>query len=57
MHFQKDQISVIESWPKDGSPEGASDAKVPTQLRYIGNKIEWGFEVPSEAERHEWFKL
>ena len=48
---------MIESWPKDGPPEGASDAKVPTQLRYTEKGLQWGYEIPLDEERHEWFKL
>jgi molecular chaperone DnaK (HSP70) len=53
-----DHISVIDSWPSSlTSAEGASDAKVPTALRYTGKGIEWGFQIPPLVERHEWFKL
>ncbi|MCJ1343067.1 hypothetical protein MMC31_001258 [Peltigera leucophlebia] len=55
---QKDQVNVLDTWPSSLTQlEGTSDAKVPTQLRYTQGNIEWGFQIPSVVERHEWFKL
>ena len=49
---------MIDTWPSSLTQlEGASDAKVPTQLRYTQSDTEWGFQIPALAARHEWFKL
>lgn len=49
---------MIDIWPSSPTQfEGASDAKVPTQLRYSQNNIEWGFQIPALVERYEWFEL
>ncbi|EED14402.1 Hsp70 family chaperone, putative [Talaromyces stipitatus ATCC 10500] len=55
---QPDNIHVIDIWPSRlGSNEGESSVKVPTQLRYTPQGIEWGFQIPHSVERNYWFKL
>lgn len=55
---QADQQSVIEAWPSSlGTQEGMSSVKVPTELRYTPQGVEWGFQIPATVERHQWFKL
>lgn len=56
--LQSDHQSVIESWPASvGTNEGMSSVKVPTEIRYTPQGIEWGFQIPATVERHQWFKL
>jgi molecular chaperone DnaK (HSP70) len=31
--------------------------KVPTELRYTSEGTEWGFQIPSIVDRHQWFKI
>ncbi|KAF4500174.1 hsp70 [Fusarium agapanthi] len=53
--------TCITQWPvSSANKEGQSSDKVPTRIRYSGEKIEWGFSVPVNAPQHEvveWFKL
>ncbi|RKK93544.1 hypothetical protein BFJ68_g15532 [Fusarium oxysporum] len=53
--------TCITQWPvSSANKEGQSSDKVPTRIRYNGDKIEWGFSVPVNAPQHEvvdWFKL
>ncbi|KAL2060170.1 hypothetical protein VTL71DRAFT_9565 [Oculimacula yallundae] len=50
-----DHHFIIETWPS--SLGGTTSEKVPTELRYTTPDIEWGYQIPSGAERHQWFKL
>ncbi|KAH8804541.1 hypothetical protein F5884DRAFT_417421 [Xylogone sp. PMI_703] len=55
---RSDYQTVINSWPSSqGSREGISSEKVPTELRYIKSTVEWGFQIPPLVERFQWFKL
>ncbi|PBP17643.1 hypothetical protein BUE80_DR011587 [Diplocarpon rosae] len=48
----------IDSWPSSLEiDETVSCAKVPTQIRYIPQGTQWGFQIPSIVDRHQWFKL
>ncbi|KAL5608920.1 hypothetical protein FOVSG1_003601 [Fusarium oxysporum f. sp. vasinfectum] len=53
--------TCITQWPvSSANKEGQSSDKVPTRIRYNGDKIEWGFSVPVNAPQREvvdWFKL
>ncbi|KAG8669583.1 hypothetical protein FPOAC2_08917 [Fusarium poae] len=53
--------TCITQWPVSTSNrEGESSDKVPSKLRYNGDKIEWGFSIPITAPQDEvieWFKL
>ncbi|WZH46094.1 hypothetical protein QYS62_007164 [Fusarium acuminatum] len=53
--------TCITQWPVSSTnKEGESSDKVPSKLRYNGNKIEWGFSIPITAPQDEvveWFKL
>jgi hypothetical protein len=53
--------TCITQWPVSSSnKEGESSDKVPSKLRYNGDKIEWGFSIPITAPQDEvieWFKL
>ncbi|KAL5602974.1 hypothetical protein FOBRF1_010507 [Fusarium oxysporum] len=53
--------TCITQWPvSSANKEGQSSDKVPTRIRYNGDKIEWGFSAPVNAPQHEvvdWFKL
>ncbi|ENH68697.1 Heat shock 70 kDa protein 12A [Fusarium oxysporum f. sp. cubense race 1] len=53
--------TCITQWPvSSANKEGQSSDKVPTRIRYNGDKIEWGFSVPVNAPQPEvvdWFKL
>ncbi|KAG0650908.1 hypothetical protein D0Z07_2774 [Hyphodiscus hymeniophilus] len=49
---------AIESWPANiETQEGTSSVKVPTEVRYTPQGMEWGFQIPSTIKRHKWFKL
>ncbi|KIY00568.1 uncharacterized protein Z520_03231 [Fonsecaea multimorphosa CBS 102226] len=53
-----DVQTAILQWPDtDGSLEGQSSEKVPTQLCYVGTECLWGFGIPEEKARYQWFKL
>jgi len=55
---QSDHQSLIESWPASlGTREGVSSVKVPTEIRYTAQGIEWGFQIPPIIDRHRWFKV
>ncbi|KAL6356677.1 hypothetical protein LRP88_10282 [Fusarium phalaenopsidis] len=53
--------TAITQWPVSSTnKEGESSDKVPSKLRYNGDKIEWGFSIPITAPQEEvieWFKL
>ncbi|KAF9762171.1 hypothetical protein IL306_003548 [Fusarium sp. DS 682] len=53
--------TCITQWPvSSANKEGEYSDKVPTKLRYNGDKIEWGFSIPMNAPQQEvveWFKL
>ncbi|KAF4339987.1 hsp70 [Fusarium beomiforme] len=53
--------TCITRWPVSiANKEGEYSDKVPTKLRYKGDKLEWGFSIPINAPQHEaveWFKL
>ena len=45
-------------WPNiEGSLEGQTSDKVPTQLCYADDECLWGFAIPEENLRYQWFKL
>ena len=37
--------------------EGYSSPKVPTELRYALEGLQWGAQIPSLVDREAWFKL
>lgn len=41
----------------DGSLEGQTSEKVPTQLCYVDEECIWGFAIPEDRARFQWFKL
>ncbi|KAK4937981.1 hypothetical protein LTR10_021470 [Elasticomyces elasticus] len=50
--------TAILQWPNDeGSLEGQTSEKVPTELCNDGQDWKWGFEIPDNQPRHQWFKL
>ncbi|KAM7206445.1 chaperone protein DnaK [Naviculisporaceae sp. PSN 640] len=53
--------NAITSWPVSRTiREGEFSDKVPTKLRYDGDKPQWGFSIPVNSpadETIEWFKL
>ncbi|KAI4154754.1 MAG: hypothetical protein LQ340_001469 [Diploschistes diacapsis] len=50
---------VITLWPTLFSQghEGQSSDKVPTELRYEGQDVKWGFQILESQQRHQFFKL
>ncbi|KAI4116638.1 MAG: hypothetical protein LQ345_002983 [Seirophora villosa] len=52
-----DDQNIIAQWPDDESNEAVSNAKVPTELQYTEDGFNWGFQIPHDAQRHQWFKL
>lgn len=56
-----DRRVAVTSWPiSKTNHEGESSDKVPTKIRYSGDKVEWGFSIPMDAPSDqimEWFKL
>ncbi|KAL8961017.1 MAG: hypothetical protein Q9193_002370 [Seirophora villosa] len=52
-----DDQNIIAQWPDDESNEAVSSAKVPTELQYTEDGFNWGFQIPHDAQRHQWFKL
>ncbi|OAP59951.1 hypothetical protein AYL99_04953 [Fonsecaea erecta] len=51
------QTAFIQ-WPdRDGSLEGQTSEKAPTQICYDGTKCWWGFGIPEGKSRYQWFKL
>ncbi|KAI0970582.1 hypothetical protein F4678DRAFT_479977 [Xylaria arbuscula] len=52
--FNNKQINLITSWPGNIKEEG----KVPTEIWYDDDEnIEWGYQIPIDAEPFRWFKL
>jgi hypothetical protein len=48
----------IVQWPDSrGFLEGESSEKVPTQLCFSDEKVLWGFGIPEDEPRYQWFKL
>ncbi|KAL9031252.1 MAG: hypothetical protein Q9196_000720 [Gyalolechia fulgens] len=49
----------IDQWPNspNGSIDSESRAKVPTELQYTVEGFNWGFQIPLDAQRLQWFKL
>ena len=55
---QPEVQSAIVQWPDiDGSLEGQTSDKVPTEILYDGRTIKWGFGIADDESRHQWFKL
>jgi molecular chaperone DnaK (HSP70) len=55
---QADHINIIDTWPaKLNTHEGITSPKAPTELRYTTDGTEWGFQIPSIVDRHQWFKI
>ncbi|KAM0285774.1 hypothetical protein ACHAQH_001235 [Verticillium albo-atrum] len=56
-----DRRTTITSWPVSKTIlEGESSDKVPTKLRYVDGRVQWGFTIPMTAPQNEiveWFKL
>ncbi|KAL8650204.1 MAG: hypothetical protein Q9210_003962 [Variospora velana] len=52
-----DDQSIIEQWPDNECLEAFSNAKVPTELQYTEDGCNWGFQIPHDVQRHQWFKL
>jgi Hsp70 protein len=45
-------------WPDaNGCLEGKTQEKVPTELIYNGSEVKWGFQIPEDELRYQWFKL
>lgn len=45
-------------WPNtEGSLEGQSSEKAPTELSFSGGTVRWGFQIPEDDQRYQWFKL
>ncbi|KIV84785.1 hypothetical protein PV11_00543 [Exophiala sideris] len=50
--------TIIVQWPNtEGSLEGRTSDKVPTELTFDGEECRWGFEIDDDEPRHQWFKL
>jgi Hsp70 protein len=50
--------SLIVEWPStNGSLAGVTNDKVPTEISYNGLDVNWGFQVPEDDLRYQWFKL
>jgi hypothetical protein len=56
---QSDHQSVVELWSANtGTQEGTSSVKIPTEIRYTPQGIEWGFQIqPPNIGKHKSFKL
>jgi len=50
-----DQSWIMQTWP--GQYGQINSDEVPTELRYTNEGIEWGFRIPPNVVRHQWFKL
>lgn len=56
--LQPDIKAAIVQWPDtEGSLEGYTSEKVPTELSYVSGARKWGFEIEEGDDRHQWFKL
>ena len=45
-------------WPDvNGSLEGKTQEKVPTELLYKDGMVKWGYQIREDECRHQWFKL
>ena len=45
-------------WPDaNGSLEGKTQEKVPTELLYEDGTVKWGYQIREDECRHQWFKL
>ena len=55
---QPEVQSAIVQWPdSEGSLEGQTQDKVPTELVYEDDEVKWGFGISEKEPRHQWFKL
>ncbi|TVY82722.1 Heat shock 70 kDa protein 12A [Lachnellula suecica] len=53
-----DHLAIVNVWPSGlGMNEGVTQDKVPTEIRYTPEGMEWGFQIPRDAEKQHWFKL
>ncbi|KAL8882652.1 MAG: hypothetical protein Q9198_000387 [Flavoplaca austrocitrina] len=53
-------IRPIQQWPTSMSDnlQGETREKVPIEIQYSdGRESKWGFQIPSDVQRHKWFKL
>ncbi len=49
--------TVIQQWPGNNAP---SSEKVPTEILYDEEEpmgIRWGYEIPPDTQRYQWFKM
>jgi hypothetical protein len=51
------QTVIIQFPDLGGSLEGETSDKVPTQLCHHKGEWKWGFEIPEDVPRYQWFKL
>jgi hypothetical protein len=56
---QADIQTPIVQWPdaNGSSLEGQTSEKVPSQIYYENGECVWGFAIPDEKSRYQWFKL
>ncbi|KEF59826.1 uncharacterized protein A1O9_04674 [Exophiala aquamarina CBS 119918] len=51
------QITIVQ-WPNtEGSLEGQTSEKAPTELCFSDGTVRWGFQIPEDEQRYQWFKL
>ncbi|KAK7914959.1 hypothetical protein PG985_012662 [Apiospora marii] len=52
------EVEVVRGWPRADGFGRSDNQKVPTQLHYgVDGSIRWGYNIPDDAKRLEWFKL
>ncbi|KAL9020036.1 MAG: hypothetical protein Q9185_002725 [Variospora sp. 1 TL-2023] len=49
--------TTFSGWPDNDCLGAVSNAKVPTELQYTEDGFVWGFGIPHDMLRHQWFKL
>jgi len=52
---------LVNEWLEvDSHPIAKGREKAPTEILYDKNEpggFKWGFQIPSDVDRHKWFKL
>lgn len=51
MGTHEPSVNVVTQWP------GETSVKVPSEIAYKDGVVHWGFTIPPDVERLQWFKL
>lgn len=60
-YYLQGHTNLVDHWPAAGSHlTSKSSEKAPTEILYDEDepaRLKWGFQIPRDVDRHQWFKL